>query len=69
MGRINDTLIDIQERLAGGQSAEYIANWLEIPIDWVSQVENEMYGHWSEYSRSVSGPDWSPHEGPDYGPT
>ena len=52
MSRISDILIDIQERLAGGQTPEYIAGWLEIPIEWVTQVENEMFGHWSDYARA-----------------
>ena len=51
MSRISDILIDIEERLAGGQSAEYIAGWLGIPIEWIAQVENEMFGDWSDYAR------------------
>lgn len=51
MSRIGDILIDIQERLAGGQSPEYIAGWLGIPIEWVTQVETEMFSDWSDYAR------------------
>ena len=58
MSRISDVLIDIQERLAGGQSPDYIARWLEIPIEWVAQVENEMFGYWSDYARISEDPDY-----------
>lgn len=59
MGRISDIMIDIEERLAGGQSPEYIAKWLGIPIEWIAQVENEMFGDWSDYTRINEDPDYN----------
>lgn len=56
MGRISEIMIDIQERLQGGQSPEYIAGWLEIPIEWVTQVENEMFGTYSDFARIYEDP-------------
>lgn len=35
---MSDLVIDIQERLSGGQTPEYISGWLEIPIAWVYEV-------------------------------
>lgn len=38
MSKMADLEIDILERLHGGQSPEYIANWLEIPVSWVYEA-------------------------------
>ena len=42
MSKMSDISIEIQERLAGGQSPEYIAKWLEIPIQWVKETQDMM---------------------------
>lgn len=39
MSKMSGLHLEIQERLAGGQSPEYISNWLEIPITWVYAVQ------------------------------
>lgn len=42
MSKMNDLSLEIQERLFAGQSPEYIANWLEIPIQWVNDTLDYM---------------------------
>lgn len=41
MGKMPDLEIQIMERLAGGQSPEYIAGWLEIPVSWVYEASEK----------------------------
>lgn len=42
MSRMSEISLEIKERIAGGQSPEYIANWLEIPIRWVYDTLESM---------------------------
>ena len=41
MSKMSDLSIEIEERLSAGQSPEYIAGWLEIPIEWVRKVARD----------------------------
>jgi hypothetical protein len=42
MSKMSDLHVEIQDRLAGGQSPEYISKWLEIPIEWVLAVQQDL---------------------------
>jgi len=42
MSKMSDLNIEIQDRLFAGQSPEYIANWLEIPLSWVTDTLDYM---------------------------
>ena len=41
MSKMSDLHVEIQDRLAAGQSPDYISKWLEIPFEWVLSVEQE----------------------------
>lgn len=53
MSKMSEMHIEIQERLEGGQTPEYIANHLEIPITWVYAVQ--------ELNAEQEFADYSPH--------
>jgi hypothetical protein len=42
MSKMSDLHVEIQDRLAAGQSPDYISKWLEIPIEWVLSVDQEI---------------------------
>ena len=56
MGRMSDLMIEIEERLASGQALAAIAQALGIPLEWVAQVENEMFGTYSDFARIYEDP-------------
>jgi hypothetical protein len=39
---MSDIAIEIEERLAAGQTPDYIAGWLEIPVKWVYDTQEIM---------------------------
>lgn len=50
MGKMADLEIQIMERLACGQSPEYIARWLEIPVSWIYEaVEKSVPDEYSPF--------------------
>lgn len=44
MSKIADKLIDIEEMLRKGYPAEVVARYLNVPLDWVWQVEDQLNG-------------------------
>lgn len=54
MSKMSDLHLEIQERLEGGQTPQYIADWLEIPITWVYAVQelcaDQEFADYSPYN-------------------
>lgn len=44
MSKIADKLIEIEELLVQGHSAESVAKMANVPVDWVIETELEMMG-------------------------
>lgn len=42
MARIKDILIEIERRLASGQTPQEVAKTLNIPLHWVTEAEMDM---------------------------
>jgi hypothetical protein len=42
MSRIGDILVEIEDRLAGGQTPQEVAKTLNIPLHWVTETEMDM---------------------------
>jgi len=43
MGRMCDLDLDMQEMLERGFSIEYVADFFNVPIDWVYQARHHIY--------------------------
>lgn len=56
MAKIKNVVADIEKRLAAGQTPEHIAKTLNIPLNWVTEVEMDM--DYSEYTRVCEDPDY-----------
>lgn len=56
MSKMKDIVIEIEERLVSGEKPEHIAKLLNVPLNWITEVEMDM--DYSEYSRIYEDPDY-----------
>lgn len=56
MSKMKQIVIEIEERLVSGQSPEQIAKLLNVPLNWITEVEMDM--DYSEYTRVCEDPDY-----------
>ena len=47
MGKIQNVLLEIEDRLANGQKPSEIAKTLGVPLHWVTETEMDM--EWTGY--------------------
>ena len=49
-------VIEIEERLVSGEKPEQISKKLNVPVNWITEVEMDM--DYSEYTRVCEDPDY-----------